>query len=290
MTGSDKTAPDFAARRRKTTPLPAFTMAFQPIVHATGIFAHEALVRGSRGESAESIFNKLDATNLYSFDQACRIRAIEMAAELSQHPPCISINFVPGAIYQPETCIQHTMAAAEQVGLPLSKIIFEVSEGEKVTDRQRLVSIFREYRRHGLKTAIDDFGAGYSGLDLLSEFQPEIIKLDIALIRDIHLRPASQAIVRSIASLCRELDILSIAEGVESDAELQVLQDLGLELFQGYLFARPSLESFAQARLPLEHTPPQIPGLALAALHSRSGVPKAQAPGSLPLSASLARS
>jgi EAL domain-containing protein (putative c-di-GMP-specific phosphodiesterase class I) len=290
MTDLDKTAPVFSARRRKTTPLPAFTMAFQPIVHATGVFAHEALVRGPRGESAESIFNKLDATNLYSFDQACRIRAIEMAAELSQHPPCISINFVPGAIYQPETCIQHTMAAAEQVGLPLSKIIFEVSEGEKVTDRQRLVSIFREYRRHGLKTAIDDFGAGYSGLDLLSEFQPEIIKLDIALIRNIHQRPASQAIVRSITSLCRELDILSIAEGVESDAELEVLQDLGMELFQGYLFARPSLESFAQARLPLEHTPPQIPGLALAALHSHMVRPKAQGPAPLRIPTSFPRS
>jgi EAL domain-containing protein (putative c-di-GMP-specific phosphodiesterase class I) len=235
--------------------LPAFTMAFQPIVHATGIFAHEALVRGPRGESAESIFSRLDASNLYSFDQACRIRAIEMAAALSSRPPSISINLVPGAIYQPETCIQNTMAVAERVGLPLSKIIFEVSEAEKVTNRKRLVSIFREYRRHGLKTAIDDFGAGYSGLDLLSEFQPEIIKLDIALIRDIHRRRASRAIVRAIASLCQELSILTIAEGVETEDELRVLQDLGLELFQGYLFARPALAAFADPKLPVPPVP-----------------------------------
>jgi EAL domain-containing protein (putative c-di-GMP-specific phosphodiesterase class I) len=230
--------------------LPPFTMAFQPIVHATGIYAHEALVRGTKGESAESLFSRIDASNLYTFDQECRIRAIEMAAALRAEPPCISINFVPGAIYQPETCIQNTIDTAERVGMPLSNIIFEVSETEKVTHIQKLVSIFREYRRHGLRTAIDDFGAGYSGLDLLAEFQPEIIKLDIALIRNIHKRPASRAIVRAIASLCRELDILTIAEGVESEDELIVLRDMGLELFQGYYFARPALAAFAEPILP----------------------------------------
>ena len=254
MTSFQDSAPHQAEHHGNKSSLPAFTMAFQPIVHATGIFAHEALVRGPKGEPAKSIFSRLDASNLYSFDQACRIRAIEMAAALSASPPCISLNLVPGAIYQPETCIRNTMAVAERVGIPLANIIFEVSEGEKVTDRKRLVSIFREYRRHGLKTAIDDFGAGYSGLDLLSEFQPEIVKLDIALIRDIHKRPASRAIVRAIASLCQELSILSVAEGVETEDELRVLQDLGLELFQGYLFARPALAAFPDATLPKQHT------------------------------------
>jgi EAL domain-containing protein (putative c-di-GMP-specific phosphodiesterase class I) len=241
--------------------LPAFTMAFQPIVHASGIFAHEALVRGPGGESADTVFRQLDASNLYRFDQACRIRAIEMAVALSPQPPRLSVNLVPGAIYQPETCIQNTVAVAERVGMPISNIIFEVSEAEKVTDRKRLVSIFREYRRHGLKTAIDDFGAGYSGLDLLSEFQPEIIKLDIALIRNLHKRPASRAIVRAIASLCQELKILSVAEGVETEDEMHALQDLGLELFQGYLFARPAIAAFAEPRLPrqsgIEQTRPK---------------------------------
>ncbi len=230
--------------------LPRFTMAFQPIVHETGVYAHEALVRGPQGESAKSLFSQIDASNLYTFDQACRICAIEMAAGLRAQPPCISINFVPGAIYQPETCIQKTIETAERVGMPLSNIIFEVSETEKVTDTQMLVSIFREYRSHGLRTAIDDFGAGYSGLDLLSEFQPELVKLDIALIRNIHLRPASRAIVRAIASLCRELDILTIAEGVETEEELTVLRDIGLELFQGYLFARPALAAFVEPVFP----------------------------------------
>jgi EAL domain-containing protein (putative c-di-GMP-specific phosphodiesterase class I) len=268
---------DFANRAPRDSDqrnlLPPFTMAFQPIVHATGIFAQEALVRGPRGESAESIFSRLDASNLYSFDQACRIRAIEMAAALSSLPPRISLNLVPGAIYQPETCIQNTMAVAERVGIPLSNIIFEVSEAEKVTNRKRLVSIFREYRRHGLKTAIDDFGAGYSGLDLLSEFQPEIIKLDIALIRDIHRRRASRAIVRAIASLCQDLDILTVAEGVETQEELHVLQDLGLELFQGYLFARPALAAFADAKLPISRAPEETSSFRT---HRSQSVPRAR--------------
>lgn len=236
-------------RNGQEAPFP-FTMAFQPIVEASGVFAHEALVRGPGGESAASILSQVNASNLYAFDQSCRVRAIELAASLSEKPQRISINFVPGAVYKPETCIRKTLETAERVGMPLSNIIFEVTEDEKVADREHLVSIFREYRKHGLKTAIDDFGAGYSGLDLLTQFQPDLLKLDMALVRDIDTRAPSRAIVRAIASLCRELEIVPIAEGVETPGELATLQDLGIELFQGYLFAKPALAAFALPVLP----------------------------------------
>ncbi len=227
-------------------------MAFQPIVHASGIFAYEAPVRGPAGESAGSILAKVNGSNMYAFDQACRVKAIEMAAQLSpKHPQRVSINFMPGAVYRPETCIRRTLETAERVGVSLSNIIFEITEGERVTDRAHLISIFREYRKHGLQTAIDDFGAGYAGLDLLAEFQPDILKLDMVLVRGINQRAASRAIVRSVASMCRELGIRLIAEGVETPAELATLQNLGVEFFQGYLFARPQLEQFGPAALQL---------------------------------------
>ncbi len=235
-------------------------MAFQPIVHTSGVFAYEALVRGPLGESAGSILSQVNRDNMYAFDQACRVRAIELAAQLGAGTPQrVSINFIPGAVYRPETCIRKTLETAERVGMALSNIIFEVTEGERVTDRKHLLNIFREYRKHGLQTAIDDFGAGFAGLDLLAEFQPDILKLDMVLIRDIDKKPASRAIVRAVVSLCRELSIRLIAEGIETRAEFEVLEDLGIEFYQGYLFAKPQLERFASASLPGRHAV-SVPG------------------------------
>ena len=111
-----------------------------------------------------------------------------------------------------------------------------------VTDHDHLKSILGEYTRRGFKTAIDDFGAGYSGLNLLAEFQPDIIKLDMALLRNIDSDPVRQAIVRGILGVCQALNIEVIAEGVETVAELTFLRGIGVYLFQGYLLARPAYE------------------------------------------------
>jgi EAL domain-containing protein (putative c-di-GMP-specific phosphodiesterase class I) len=97
----------------------------------------------------------------------------------------------------------------------------------------------REYQRIGFLTAIDDFGAGFAGLNLLADFQPDIIKLDMGLIRDINRHAARQSIVRSITRICEELKIGIIAEGVETIEECRYLQDIGINLMQGYLFSKP---------------------------------------------------
>ena len=97
----------------------------------------------------------------------------------------LSINFLPNAVYRPEACIRSALAAARKSNLPTERIIFEVTESEQVMDRPHLVNIFREYQRFGFHTAIDDFGAGYAGLNLLAEFQPSILKIDMDLVRNI---------------------------------------------------------------------------------------------------------
>ncbi|TWH76361.1 EAL domain-containing protein (putative c-di-GMP-specific phosphodiesterase class I) [Azomonas agilis] len=223
-----------------------FTMAFQPIVNlATGeIFAHEALVRGLHGESAGHIFTQVNDTNRYRFDQACRTKAICLAAQLNMQP-LLSINFMPNAVYEPERCIRTTLAAAEAYGFPIERIIFEITESEKVEDLGHLRSIVEYYHQRGFKTAIDDFGAGYSGLNLLAEIPTDIVKLDMALIRNIDQKKTSQAIVKGVVQVCRELSTTLIAEGVETRAELEFLRTLGIELFQGYYFARPAFEALA---------------------------------------------
>jgi EAL domain-containing protein (putative c-di-GMP-specific phosphodiesterase class I) len=224
-----------------------FTMAFQPIVNSrTGdIFAHEALVRGLNNEGAGSIFAQVNDENLYRFDQACRTKAIKLAAKLGMKP-LLSINFMPNAVYRPELCIRTTLAAAEKYHFPIEQIIFEITEGEKIDDLEHVRNIVNYYRQRGFKTAIDDFGAGYAGLNLLAEIQTDIMKLDMALLRNIHLRKSSQIIVRGILQVCNELGMTTIAEGIETYEEFAVLRDMGIELFQGYYFARPAFESLAQ--------------------------------------------
>jgi len=231
-----------------------FTMAFQPIISASrhSVFAYEALVRGPNGEAAATVLSRVTRRNRYAFDQSCRRTAIELAARLGlvQSGAYLSINFIPGAMYEPENCVRATLAAARRAKLPPDRLIFEVTEGEEVLEPSHLAKIFSVYRRHGFRPAIDDFGAGYAGLNLLAEFQPSIIKLDRKLIQDIGSSRPRQSIVRGVLSVCSDLDITPIAEGVETDSEYRTLCALGIDLFQGYLFARPAFEAFPEPSFP----------------------------------------
>lgn len=220
-----------------------FSFAFQPIVNSRSreIVSYEALVRGINGEPAGEIFSRLDSDNLYRFDQACRVGAIRKAAELGLTQN-VNINFLPNAVYDPRLCIRTTLAAAEEYNFPIDKIVFEVVEVEQVMDKRKLTEIIEVYSQMGFRTAIDDFGAGYAGLNLLAEYQPHIIKLDRYLINDIDNHLARQAIVRGIIQVCEELEIELLAEGVENATEYRWLADAGIHLFQGYYFARPGFE------------------------------------------------
>jgi EAL domain-containing protein (putative c-di-GMP-specific phosphodiesterase class I) len=220
----------------------AISMAFQPIVHADGrVFAHEALVRGPNGEGAGMILGQVTDENRYNFDQKCRVRAIQQYKALGA-PAILSINFLPNAVYEPKNCIRQTIAAATRCNLDIRSIMFEITEQEKITDIGHLNNIFREYKSIGFKTAIDDFGAGYSGLNLLSMLQPDVLKLDMGLVRDLDTSRPKQAIVRGIMAVCDDLGIAVVGEGVETADERDALFDFGVTLMQGYLFARPMFE------------------------------------------------
>ncbi len=252
-TPPDSPRPLGCRRCADQAPLPFdFSMAFQPIVEAAEhrLFGYEALVRGTDGSGAYSILQQVTEDNRYTFDQTCRIKAVELAAKLHLQG-YLSINFLPNAVYQPAACIRATLDAAHRVGFPTERIIFEVTESEQLTDRTHLKNILLEYQRQGFKTAIDDFGAGYSGLGLLAEFQPDIIKLDMELIRGIHNDAARFAIVEGIVGICRKLNIQIIAEGIEHVDEYAALKALGISLFQGYLFARPVYETLPVPQWPL---------------------------------------
>ncbi len=219
-----------------------FTMAFQPVVdvEAARVYGYEALVRGPSGEPAKTVLSQVTADNRYAFDQACRVKAIELAAALGMERR-LSINFMPNAVYEPKACIRATLAAASRVGFPLDRISFEITEDERITDHAHLSGIIEEYRRHGFLVALDDFGSGYSGLNVLADLRPDVVKLDMALVRDIDTDFTRRTLALGMVAVCRQLGIGVVAEGIERPGELAVLRDAGVTLFQGYYFAKPVL-------------------------------------------------
>lgn len=229
-------------------------MAFQPIVDVESgqAFAFEALVRGSNGEGAGEVLGSVTAQNRYAFDQQCRVKAIEMAVEagILETDAKLSINFLPNAVYSPAACIQLTLKTARATGFPSGRLIFEFTENEEIADTDHIAMIVDSYRKMGFATALDDFGAGYAGLGLLAKFQPDLIKLDMELIRGIDSSMPRRMIVESMLRLCTKLNIAVIAEGIETLGEYETLRQLGVRFMQGFLFARPAFRALPQFAMP----------------------------------------
>jgi EAL domain-containing protein (putative c-di-GMP-specific phosphodiesterase class I) len=223
-----------------------FSMAFQPIMDLTTSepFAYEALVRGPQGQSAASVLAQVTSVNRYAFDQQCRVKAIRTAAAagLLQTPARLSINFLPNAVYEPKACIQLTLTTASAIDFPTDRLIFEFTENEEMVDPAHVAKIVDSYRMMGFGTALDDFGAGHAGLNLLAQFQPDIIKLDMELVRNLDGSLPRRIIVDAVVKMCAELGVTVIAEGIETEGELAALRALGVRYIQGYLFARPEFE------------------------------------------------
>lgn len=225
-------------------PVVAFSFAFQPIVdvESGALFAYEALVRGPDGQPAASVLGDIPPDQLYEFDRAARIGALRMAAALNLSTR-LSLNFLPRSLVEDQDALASTLAAARQAQVPLENVILEVTEGEAVNDAVGFAERMNAYRADGVRFAIDDFGAGYSGLNLLAEFQPDLVKLDMCLVRGIEGRGPRQAIVRAVIQVCDDLGIDLIAEGVETQAEFKWFERAGVRLFQGFYFGRPAFEA-----------------------------------------------
>ena len=246
----DDTAPRPAACSacRDGTPLAFdFSMAFQPIVDMTTMraWAYEALIRGTEGAGAASVLAQVSPENRYAFDQRCRVVAIEkaVAAGLLADGAKLSINFLPDAVYSPKACIQLTLRTAAGSGFPTDRLMFEFTENEKMNDPAHVMNIVGTYQQMGFTTALDDFGAGHSGLNLLARFRPDVIKLDMELIRGIDTSMPRRMIVEAVVRMCAQMGVTVIAEGVETRGELDSLRRLGIHLVQGYLLARPAFEA-----------------------------------------------
>jgi EAL domain-containing protein (putative c-di-GMP-specific phosphodiesterase class I) len=243
--------PDNSGGSKLALGIPAFSIAFQPIVDIAmqRTVSFEALVRGKERQGAAWVLDQISTDNQAAFDTQCRETAIRLAASLGLKCQ-INVNCLPSSLVDIGSAIERTRAVAATSGLKLSAIVLEITEHEIIADRSKFAQAIHEFRRAGVKIAIDDFGAGYSGLNLLAELQPDVLKLDMYLIRDIQEHGPRQAIVRGILHTCGDLGIDVIAEGVETIEEFRWCAGAGITLFQGYLFAKPAFESLPIASIP----------------------------------------
>jgi EAL domain-containing protein (putative c-di-GMP-specific phosphodiesterase class I) len=222
----------------------AASFAFQPIadIATRKVFAYEALARGKGGESAASVFAAVPERELHAFDHAARMAAVTLAARLGLEER-ISLNVLPGSIESMPGSLDLVLENAVARGLSPNQIVLEITEGEAVQRPKEFTRLLDRFRAQGVRMAIDDFGAGYSGLNLLAYFQPDLIKLDMHLVRDIDRAGPRQAIARAVLQVCDDLGIEVIVEGVETPGEYAWFRRVGVRLFQGYLLGRPAFEA-----------------------------------------------
>ncbi len=253
MSRFQSVAVPYPSREAWLAKLPKWTcsFAFQPIVNArtNQVTAYEALVRGPKNESADAVLHKIPRDELATFDEECRKAALGLAKRLGLKKD-LNLNLLPQGFRADRDCLASTLDMAIEHGFAPEQLVLEVTEGEVLGNQDRFTELIGIYRGLGMRMAVDDFGSGYSGLNVLADFQPDQIKLDKLLVRGIHSRGPRQAIVRAILQVCRDLGIELIAEGIESREEFQWLCDEGVNFFQGYLFARPAFEALPIPKFP----------------------------------------
>jgi EAL domain-containing protein (putative c-di-GMP-specific phosphodiesterase class I) len=224
-----------------------FTSVLQKIVHTSEpsrVFAREALLRGiGRDDSI------IHPTFLFDAARGCgMLDRLEIAARkaavhrmvVDEIPENLFINVTPSAIEDPMASLEETIAFIDEARVPHGRIVFEIVESDKATDLGLMQRLLASHREAGFRVALDDVGAGYSGLNLLHQLRPDFIKLDMELIHGVTSDPYKALITKKILEIATELGISSIAEGVESDDEFNWVRENGATYAQGYAISRPT--------------------------------------------------
>jgi EAL domain-containing protein (putative c-di-GMP-specific phosphodiesterase class I) len=224
---------------------------FQPVFlrrNGLALWGYECLMRGR--DAADTLIQPGQLLEwaerehlLPTLDRICRERHIENAARAGAPAHCtFLINFLPTVIYDPKVCLTSTRKAVERSGLEPQRIIFEVVETHRVTDTTYLRKILDEYRAAGFGVALDDVGGGYSGLTLMGDLSPDLIKIDRALVTRAPESAMHRTICAALVAIGHDNGKLVLAEGVETAEEWAVMQALDVDLVQGFRFGRPAPE------------------------------------------------
>ncbi len=244
-------APDQASPLASILEARAIETWFQPVVAAGDrrVVGHECLMRarnpddGGRISPADLITWARAENLLFMLDRVCReVHIANAAADPRASHGRLLLNFVPSVIYRPEFCLRSTVQALEGTDIRPEQVVFEVVESEAVGDHDHLRDILRYYREHGFRVALDDVGAGYAGLSLMADLDPDLIKIDRELVRRSSASDWHAEVCQSIVELGRRHGKEILAEGIETEAECARIGELGVDLFQGFLFGRPRPE------------------------------------------------
>jgi EAL domain-containing protein (putative c-di-GMP-specific phosphodiesterase class I) len=212
-------------------------MAYQPIVRPDGaLFAYEALVRSDE-DGLSNAGDILDAAErlrrLHDLGRSVRARAGRDVTERGS-PHALFVN-----LHAHELMDDTLVAADGALAAIAPSVVLEITERAALHDVREARARMAELRSMGFRIALDDLGAGYAGLTSFALLEPEIVKLDMGLVRGVEADPVRRSLIRSIVALCRDMGTLVVGEGVETAAERDALIDLGCDLLQGYLFGKP---------------------------------------------------
>ncbi|QGP92337.1 EAL domain protein [Neomoorella glycerini] len=218
---------------------------YQPVVYLpTGeVFGYEALTRGPEGSYFASPLNLFNFAvkngSLYLLERIARQLAIQNAPILPSHGR-LFLNINPSVIDDPLFRRGETIKLLTSLGLSPQQIVFELTERTSIENFSSFAKTLDHYRSQGYLIAIDDAGAGYSSLQAVAELQPDFIKIDLSLVKNIHLSPIKRALVETFLIFANKIGASIIAEGIETEAELATLAELGVPYGQGFFIARPS--------------------------------------------------
>lgn len=222
-----------------------FKVEYQPIVFLSSgeVLGWEALIRGtpqSSFERPEVIFGYAEELGLlYLTEKVCRAIAISNINGLGPEQK-LFLNVHPRTVSDPQFVRGETLNMLREYGLVPRNVVFEITEHHNIKDYISFIRTLEHYRSQGYQVAVDDVGAGFSGLYSIAEIRPDFIKIDMSLIRDIDSNPARQAVVESLVTLAGKINSRVIAEGIETQNELNTLLALGVHYGQGYYLARPA--------------------------------------------------
>lgn len=225
--------------------LPPYVIAYQPIVDVArrSIVAYEALTRGVDGTPYPQLVANLSTAAVRAFHRRTAETSIRRAAELGllDLQASLSINLRPD-LHPDALNADFIAGVARSCGLTPGNILIEFTEDHRLPIPQYRELLERN-KQAGFATGMDDFGAGYSGLTALVECRPEVLKLDRALVKGIDTSDTRQKLVQAFANCCKALDMSLIAEGIETCAEAEMVQSLGITHMQGYLFSKPIVDT-----------------------------------------------
>ncbi len=217
---------------------------FQPIINMQNgdIVGYEGLIRGpsdSPLHSPMNLFKVARANNLsVEVEHMCRRVVLERFAELNL-PGKLFLNVSPEMLLEPQAKRGETLGYIQEVGINPKRVIIELTENQPTYDYDLMREAVMHYRGMGFQIAIDDLGEGFSSLRLWSELRPEYVKIDMHFVQGINHDPVKLQFVRSIQGIAEESGTIVIAEGIETEAELLLIRDLGIACGQGYHIARP---------------------------------------------------